>query len=121
MAEDEKPGGQGHHGLGSDEVILARTRLHYLLTVVAGIPVACLGLGLLTLMAVPLAHVIAGKHTDLTLTVSVSVNAVLTATTVLTGTALAIQASRARHHKHRARELEIKVKMQDEDWNQEGD
>jgi hypothetical protein len=121
VAEEEKPGSHGHICLYSDEVILARTRLHYLFTIVAGIPVACGGLGLLALMAVPLAHVIAGRQTSLSFTISISVSAVLTATTVLTGTGLAIQTSRARHHKNRARELERRVKMQDEDLKQQGD
>ena len=65
-------------------------------------------------MAVPLAHAIAGRHTEFTFSVSISLNAVLTATSALAGTGLAIQTRRARHHKSRARELEEKVKGQDE-------
>ena len=113
MAEEKKPLDDGS-GAISDDVIMARTRLHYAITVVAGIFVSCLGLGLFALLAVPLAHVIAGKHTDFTLSVSFSLNAILTATTALSGTGLAIQTRRSRHHKNRARELEKKVKGQDE-------
>jgi hypothetical protein len=101
----------------SDEALLARTRLYWAITVVIGIPVACVSLGLLMLFAVPLAHVIAGKHTDFSFTVSFSLNAVLTATSVVTGAGFAIQTSRARHHKTRARELEQRVKGQDESSN----
>lgn len=115
MAEDEKADGRGRVIPRSDEVVLARTRLYYLLTIVISIPIACAGLGLFALMSVPLAHVLAGKHTDFTLTMSFSFNAVLTATTVLGGTALAIQTKRASRHKSRALELEKKVKQQDDD------
>lgn len=113
MAEEQKPldGGKPHV---SDDVIIARARVYYAITIIAGILVACIGIGLLMLMAVPLAHVIAGKHTDFSLTVSISVSAVLTATTALASTGLAVQTSRARHHKNRARELEARIKKQDE-------
>jgi hypothetical protein len=99
----------------SEEAFMARTRLYWAITVVIGIPVACVSFGLLLLFAVPLAHVIAGKHTDFSFSVSFSLNAVLTATTVVSGTGFAIQARRARHHKGRAHELEQRVKTQDED------
>lgn len=115
MADDENPDDRSHISPVSDEVILARTRLNMMITFILGIPVACLGVGLLAIMAVPLAHVIAGKHTDFTLTMSASFNAVLTVSTAVTGTGLAIQSKNARHHRNRARELEKKIKRQDED------
>jgi hypothetical protein len=114
MVANEKKAPNGGNALVSDDALIARTRLYYAIIVIAGIPVACVGLGLLTLMAVPLAHVIAGKHTDFSLTVSISFNAVLTATTALAGTGLAIQTGRARHHRSRARELEARIKRQEE-------
>lgn len=116
VAEEEKPPGVVNNSV-SDDVLLARTRVHYAMTIVAGILVSCVGLGLLALMAVPLAHAIAGRHTDFTFSVSISLNAVLTATSALAGTGLAIQTRRVRHHRNRARELEEKVKGQDEILN----
>lgn len=113
VAEGQKPL-DGDKTRISDEVVVARARVHYAITFVVGIPVACFGVGLLALMAVPLAHVIAGKHTDFSLTVSISFNAVLTVTTALAGVGLAIQTSRARHHRNRTRELEARIKKQDD-------
>jgi hypothetical protein len=85
-----------------------------MIATIIAFPVACISLGFLTLMAVPLAHVIAGKNTDFGFSVSISVSAVLSATTVLSATGFAYQARQARHHKRRARELEKRVKSQDE-------
>lgn len=113
MTEKIEPADMGI-GPASDEVLMARTRLYWAVTIVAGIPIACVSFGLLMLLAVPLAHVIAGKHTDVSFSVSFSLNAVLTATSVVSGTGFAVQTRRARHHKSRARELEEKVKGQDE-------
>jgi hypothetical protein len=114
VAGEDKPL-DGGRTLVSDAALIARARVHYAITIVAGIFVACLGLGLLALMAVPLAHVIAGKHTDLSFTVSISFNAVLAATSALGGTGYVVQSKRARHHKTRARELETRIKRQEED------
>lgn len=113
VAEEQKPLNGGKLRI-SDDVVIARARVHYAITIIVGIPVACLGIGLLALMAVPLAHVIAGKQTDFSLTVSISVNAVLAATTALSATGLAIQTGRTRHHKSRTRELEARIKKQEE-------
>jgi len=98
----------------SDEVLMARARLYWAVTVIVGIPVACVSFGLLMLFAVPLAHVIAGKHTNFSFSVSFSLNAVLTATTVVSGGGWAIQSRRVRHHKRRAHQLEERVKGQEE-------
>jgi hypothetical protein len=118
VSEEGKPGDRAYIGPASGEVILARAREHLVNMIVLGIPVACISLGLLTLMAVPLAHVIAGKHTDFTLTVSVSISAVLAVTTTISGAGFAIQSRNARHHKSRARELEKKIKNRNEDQEQ---
>jgi len=115
VAEQEESDDGAYVGRVPEEMILARYQLHRMIAIMIGIPVACVSLGLLTLMAVPLAHVIAGKHTDFTLTVSASFNAVLTVTTVIGGAGFAIQGKNARHHKNRARELERKIKKQNED------
>ena len=113
MADGIEPPG-GSVSLASDEVLMARTHLYRAILVVIAIPVTCASLGLLMVLAVPLAHVIAGKHTDFSFSVSFSLNAVLTATTALSGAGLAVQSRRVRHHKGRARQLEEKVKAQDE-------
>jgi hypothetical protein len=98
----------------SDERVLARTRLNYAIVFVVGIFVFFLGLGLLSLMAVPLARAIAGKHTDFGLTVSFSLTAVFTVTTAISAGAAAIQTKSARHHKNRAKELESHLKQAQE-------
>ena len=90
----------------SDEVLIARARVYLAFAWVLGVFVGLVGLGLLALMAAPLAHAIAGKHTDFAMTVSVSVNAALTATTALTGGGLIMQTRRASRHKKRSRQLE---------------
>lgn len=89
-----------------DDVVMARTRLYWAITVVAGIPVACLSLGVLMLLAVPLAHAIAGKHTDFSFSLSFSLNAVLATTSTISATGFAVQTRRVRHHKGRAHALE---------------
>lgn len=90
----------------SDEVLIARARVYLALVWVLGVFVAFVGLGVFALMAVPLAHAIAGKHTDFGMTVSVSFNAALTATTALAGGGLVLQSRRVRHYKGRTRQLE---------------
>jgi hypothetical protein len=97
----------------SDELLIERTRLHWALTIVVGIPISCISFGLLMLLAVPLAHVIAGRHTDVSFSVSFSLNAVLASTSVVSGAGFALQSRRARYHKDRARELEGKVRPHD--------
>jgi hypothetical protein len=96
--------------VATDERVLARARLNYAIVIVVGIFVFFLGLGILTLMAVPLVHAIAGKHTDFSLTVSFSLTAVFTATTALSAGGAAIQTHRVKHHKNRARDLENRLK-----------
>lgn len=95
----------------ADERVLERTRLNYAIVVIVGIFVFFLSLGLLSLMAVPLAHAIAGKHTDFSLTVSFSLTAVFTATTAISAGCAAIQTRRVRHHKNRAKDLENRLKQ----------
>jgi hypothetical protein len=90
---------------------MARTRLYWAITVVAGIPVACVSFGVLMLLSVPLAHVVAGKHTDFSFSVSFSLNAVLAATSTISAAGLAVQTQRVRHHKGRARLLEDRAKV----------
>jgi hypothetical protein len=91
------------------DVILARARVHYAITCVVGVLVAFIGLGIFALMLVPLAHAIAGKHTDFSFTFSLSVNAALAASTAVTSGALAVQTRRAAHHKRRAEDLQAKL------------
>jgi hypothetical protein len=93
----------------SDEVLIARARVNLALVWVLGIFTTLVGLGIFALLAVPLAHAIAGKHTDFGMTVSVSFNAALTATTALAGGGLLVQSRRARHYKIRTIELERRL------------
>jgi hypothetical protein len=94
----------------ADERVLERTRLNYAIVVIVGIFVFFLGLGLLSLMAVPLAHAIAGKHTDFSLTISFSLTAVFTATTAISTGCAVVQTRRVGHHKNRAKDLEGRLK-----------
>jgi hypothetical protein len=93
----------------SDEVLITRAQTYLTLARACGIFVILVGLGVFVLLAVPLAHAIAGKHTDFGMTVSVSFNAVLTTTTALAGAGLAAQSHRVRHYKNRTRRLERQV------------
>lgn len=102
---DESTPGAAH------ERVLERTRLNYAIVTIVGIFVFFLSLGLLSLMAVPLVHAIAGKHTDFTLTVSFSLTAVFTATTAISTGCAAIQTRRVGHHKNRAKDLESRLKQ----------
>jgi len=93
----------------SDDVLIARARVYLTFAWALGIFVGLVGLGIFALMAVPLAHAIAGKHTDFGLTVSVSFNAALTATTALTGGGLILQSRRVSRYKSRTRQLEQRL------------
>lgn len=90
----------------SDEVLITQARVYLTFSWFLGVFICLIGLGLFALMAVPLAHAIAGKHTDFGMTVSVSFNAALTATTALTGSGLVVQSRRAARYKTRAKKLE---------------
>jgi hypothetical protein len=105
-------GGDARRGLDngpSDDLLLARQRVYLMIASSLPILAFLVGLGILTLMAVPLAHVIAGKHTDFGLHVSVSVNLVLTATTALGGVGYAVEKREVRRQRDRARRLERRV------------
>jgi hypothetical protein len=95
----------------SDEKLVERARLNYAIVFVVGVFVTFLGLGLLSLMAVPLAHTIAGKHTDFTLTVSFSLTAVFTVTTAISSGCAVVQTRRVGHHKTRAKDLESRLRQ----------
>ena len=60
-------------------------------------------------MAVPLAHAIAGTHTDFAFTLSLSVSATLAASTAHAGAGAIVQTRRVGHYKSRTRELETKL------------
>jgi hypothetical protein len=113
VPEDGDPG-SGQSPRLSEDLLIERTRLYRTITLIVGIPVGCLSFGVVLLLAVPLAHAIAGRHTDFSFTVTLSFSAVMTLTSGVLGTGLAIQTGRVRHHKSRARELETKIKQQDE-------
>jgi hypothetical protein len=76
----------GSSGEPDIDTVATRARINLSLIWILGIFVTCVGLGLFDLMTVPLAHVIAGKHTDFSFTVSFSLSATLAATTVVTST-----------------------------------
>jgi membrane protein implicated in regulation of membrane protease activity len=95
----------------SDEVLIARARVYLILAWALGTFVCLVGLGIFALMAVPLAHAIAGKHTDFGMTVSVSFNAALTATTALAGGGLLLQSRRVSRYKNRTRQLEQRLEQ----------
>jgi hypothetical protein len=95
--------------LPDSDAVIARARVHLAIVWVVGIFTTCIGVGVLALMAVPLAHALAGRHTDFSFTVSISANVALGAGVAVSLSGLAIQTSRARHHKQRARELESKL------------
>jgi hypothetical protein len=111
---------QGASDRPSDDVLIARARVHLAIVWIVGIFVGLVGLGVLSLMAVPLAHAIAGKHTDFGFTVSVSFNAALTASTVLTGGGLIIQSRRVSRYKSRNKTLEQSLKVGDRDLTSKG-
>jgi hypothetical protein len=79
VAETTKPADTTKPAI-SGEAVIARARVYYAIVVVAGIFVTLIGLGVLAVMSVPLARVIAGKHTDFTLAISFSFSALLSAT-----------------------------------------
>jgi hypothetical protein len=91
------------------EVVIARARVHFALICVFGILAVFVGLGAFALMLVPLAHAIAGRHTDFSFTFSLSVNVALAVTTALASGALVAQTKRASHHKQRASRLEAQL------------
>jgi membrane protein implicated in regulation of membrane protease activity len=93
----------------SPEVVIARARVHSALICVFGILVVFVGLGVFALMLVPLAHAIAGRHTDFSFTFSLSVNVALAVSTALAGAGLAVQTRRASRHKQRAGRLEAQL------------
>jgi hypothetical protein len=109
VTEETKPADAAEPAVPG-EVLADRVRLYYAILVIVGIFVTFLGLGFLSLMAVPLAHVIAGKHTDFTLTVSFSVSAVFTVTTAISSGCAVVQTRRLGHHKNRAKDLENRLK-----------
>ena len=90
----------------SDEVLITQARIYLTISWFLGVFVCLIGLGIFALMAVPLAHAIAGKHTDFGMTVSVSFNAAVTGRAALTGTGLVVQSRRATRYKTRAKKLE---------------
>jgi hypothetical protein len=100
---------QGAVDLPSDDVLIARARVYLTLAWSLGIFLGLVGLGVFALMAVPLAHAIAGKHTDFAMTVSVSFDAALTATTALAGGGLILQSRRVSRYKSRTRQLERRL------------
>lgn len=102
-AQSSQIGGPGE---SVNVAVAARANLILLLIWIVGIFVTCVGLGLFSLMAVPLAHAIAGKHTDFSVTVSVSLSATLAATTALSSTGLALKTREAKRLKSRNRALE---------------
>jgi hypothetical protein len=93
-----------------DEVI-ARARLYFAVIVIVGIFICCVGLGVFALMAVPLAHAIAGKHTDFSFTFSLSLSATLAVSTAVTSGGWILQSRRARRYKDRTKELEAKLEV----------
>jgi hypothetical protein len=106
----------------TSEELIARARISFGMVVIAGIFVCCVGLGIFALMTVPLAHVIAGKHTDFTFTFTLSLSATLAVSTALAGGGLVVQTKRARRYKNRTKELETRLedlsKNQPEDAGQ---
>jgi hypothetical protein len=90
----------------AEELLLMRARVHYAITVVVGVFVFFLGLGVLALLAVPLAHAIAGQHTQFEVSVSLSVGATLATSTALATGGLIIQSRRANRYKKRTMRLE---------------
>ena len=84
----------------------ARRRTNYAIIILIGVLLLPISIGALLLMAVPLAHAVAGKHTDFTFAVSFSLNAALSVSTALASGLAAVQTRNAKHHKKRARELE---------------
>jgi hypothetical protein len=97
----------------SSQVQVARAQVHLAIVHGAAVLAALVGTGVLALMCVPLAHAIAGKHTDFSLTVSLSANVALGAATAIFGGGLIIQTRRVRHHRRRARRLEQKYQSAD--------
>jgi hypothetical protein len=91
-----------------DEVI-AQSRLYFAIIVIAGIFVCFVGIGVLALMIVPLAHVIAGKHTEFTFTFTLSLSVAFAMSTAVAGGGWALQTSRAKRYKNRTKELETKL------------
>jgi hypothetical protein len=91
------------------EEVIARTRLYFAMIVIAGIFVCCVGVGVLALMTVPLAHVIAGKHTEFTFTFTLSLSVAFAASTAVTGGGWALQTRRVNRYKNRTKELETRL------------
>jgi hypothetical protein len=108
----DQHGQTSYVGRPTPDEVIARARMIWAAICVVGIFVTCAGLGLFTIMAVPLAHAIAGKHTDFTLTLSISLSATLAATTALAGGGLAIQTRRVNRYKDRTLKLEQKLEAQ---------
>lgn len=120
MAKRRKGARRGTADRPSDEVLIARARVYLTAAWALGVFICLVGLGVFALMAVPLAHAIAGTRTDFGLSLSVSFNAALAATTALTGTGLAVQSTRVRRHKNRNRELEERLQKKDTARTSEG-
>lgn len=95
----------------SPELLIARARVHLAIVWAIGIFLGFVGLGLFALMAVPLAHAIAGKHTDFVASFSFSLNAALGVTTALVGGGLIIQTRRVSRYKSRTRKLEQRLEI----------
>jgi hypothetical protein len=91
------------------EAVIARTHPYLAIIVIAGIFVCCVGVGVLALMAVPLANVIAGKHTEFTFTFTLSLSVVFAASTAVTGTGWFLQTRQANRYKSRTKELKAKL------------
>ena len=120
MAESRGGPRRGVADRPSDDVLIARARVYLTLAWALGIFVCLVGMGVFALMAVPLAHAIAGKHTDFGMTVSVSFNAALTATTALTGGGLILQSRRASRYKSRTKKLEQQLEDEGKSLSSEG-
>jgi hypothetical protein len=117
--------GDVRHGSGngpSEEHLIARERIYQTLANGLSGFVLLVGLGVFALLAVPLAHAVAGKHTDFDMTVSFSFSVALAATTLLSSGGLVLQGQRLKHHKNRADWLERRLRelSQNDHRNQAG-
>ena len=89
--------------------VIARARVHFACISVLGVFVGFVGMGILAMMLVPLAHVIAGTHTVFSFTLGVSVSATLALSTVLAGGYAVAQSRRVRWYKEQTRQLEKRL------------
>lgn len=122
MAEN---GGDVRQGSGkgpSEERLMARERTYQTLANGLSGFVLLVGLGVFALLAVPLAHAVAGKHTDFDMNVSFSFSIALAATTLVSSGGLYLQGQRLKHYRNRTERLERRLRelSQNDPGNQSG-